>query len=291
MNNILITGSTGFLGSNLLNSLYNSNKIYLIIRKKNKIKNLIKKYKNINIIFYNKFDELNKKLKKCKIDIVIHCATHYVRNHNYSDVKKLNDSNIILGNILLENLKHMKVKKIINFSTIWEDYNSIKDNNNNLYSAYKKSFGIILRYYEKILSNIKFYNVMISDTFGENDKRLKIITVLKDNYKKNKSTKIISKKLIMNLLNVNDISRAIILIIKKNIKPGKYLLKSNKNFKIDEIIKEFNKNSIKKLRIKWMSNKVIKEKIYPYNQLKGWEPKQSNILDIVNTILNEKQLS
>ena len=284
MNNILITGSAGFVGSNLLNNLYNGNKIYLIIRKRNQVKNLIKKYKNVNIIFYNKINELNKKLKNYKIDIVIHCATHYVKKHNYSDIKKLNDSNILLGNILLENLKNMKVKKFINFSTIWEDYNSIKDNNYNLYSAYKKGFGIILNYYEKILSTIKFYNLMISNTFGKSDNRLKITTVLKNNHKKNKLTEIVSKNLIMNLLNVNDISSAITLIIKKNIKPGKYLLKNNKNFKINEIVEEFNKNNVKKLIIKWTSNKIIKEKIYPYNKLKGWEPKQSNILDIVDTI-------
>ena len=284
MNNILITGSAGFVGSNLLNNLYNGNKIYLIIRKSNQVKNLIKKYKNVNIIFYNKINELNKKLKNYKIDIVIHCATHYVKKHNYSDIKKLNDSNILLGNILLENLKNMKVKKFINFSTIWEDYNSIKDNNYNLYSAYKKGFGIILNYYEKILSTIKFYNLMISNTFGKSDNRLKITTVLKNNHKKNKLTEIVSKNLIMNLLNVNDISSAITLIIKKNIKPGKYLLKNNKDFKINEIVEEFNKNNVKKLIIKWTSNKIIKEKIYPYNKLKGWEPKQSNILDIVDTI-------
>ena len=221
--------------------------------------------------------------KNYKKDIVIHCATHYVKKHNYSDIKKLNDSNILLGNILLENLKNMKVKKFINFSTIWEDYNSIKDNNYNLYSAYKKGFGIILNYYEKILSTIKFYNLMISNTFGKSDNRLKITTVLKNNHKKNKLTEIVSKNLIMNLLNVNDISSAITLIIKKNIKPGKYLLKNNKDFKINEIVEVFNKNNVKKLIIKWKSNKIIKEKIYPYNKLKGWKPKQSDILDIVDT--------
>jgi len=178
----------------------------------------------------------------------------------------------------------MKVKKFINFSTIWEDYNSLKDNSYNLYSAYKKSFGTILSYYEKMLSNIKFYNVMISNTFGKSDKRLKITTVLKNNYKNNKLTKIVSKNLIMNLLNVKDISGAIILIIKKNVKPGKYLLKNNKNFRINEVIQKFNENNIKKLRIKWMSNKIIEEKLYPYNKLKGWEPKHSNISDIVDTI-------
>ena len=125
---------------------------------------------------------------------------------------------------------------------------------------------------------------MISNTFGENDTRLKITTVLKNNHKKNKLTVIVSKNLIMNLLNVNDISTAIALIIKKNVKPGKYLLKNNKDFKINEIIEEFNKNNIKKLRIKWLSNKIIREKIYPYSNLKGWKPKQSGILDIVDTI-------
>jgi len=284
MNSILITGSTGFVGSNLLDNLYEENKIYLILRKKNQVKNLIKKYKNINIIFYSKINELNKKLKDCRVDIVIHCATHYVKKHDYSDIKKLNDSNILLGNTLLENLKVMKVKKFINFSTIWEDYNSIKDNNYNLYSAYKKSFGIILNYYKKILSTIKFYNVMISDTFSKNDKRLKITSVLKNNYKKNKLTKIVSKNLVMNLLNVNDISNAINLIIKKKVTPGKYILKNNKNFKISEIVNKFNKKNVKKLRIKWMSNKTIKEKIYPYNKLKGWKPRHSNILDIVDSI-------
>ena len=58
-----------------------------------------------------------------------------------------------------------------------------KDNNYNLYSAYKKGFGIILNYYEKILSTIKFYNLMISNTFGKSDNRLKITTVLKNNHK------------------------------------------------------------------------------------------------------------
>jgi nucleoside-diphosphate-sugar epimerase len=284
MNNILITGSTGFVGSNILDNLYSKNKIYLIIRKKNQARNLIKKYQNVNIIFYDKVNELNKKLKNYKIDIVIHCATHYVKKHKYSDIKKLNNSNILLGNILLENLKDMKARKFINFSTVWEDYDSIKDNNYNLYSAYKKGFGIILNYYEKILCTIKFYNVMICNTFGKNDKRLKITTVLRNNHKKNKLTNIVSKNLIINILNVNDITNAISLIIKKNVKPGKYLLKNNKNFKISEIVQKFNKLNIKKLRINWMSRKIIKEKIYPYNRLKGWKPKQSNILDIVDII-------
>ena len=284
MNSILITGATGFVGSNLLKELHVSNKIYLIIRNKNQIKKIVKKYKKVNIIFYNKNDELNKSLKKYKIDIVIHCATHYVKKHKFIDLTKLSNSNILLGNILLENLKEMKVKKFINFSTVWEDYDSIKNNNYNLYSAYKSGFRIILNYYKKIFYKIKFYNIMISNTFGENDKRFKITKVLKDNLNKNKLTKVISKNLILNLLNIEDVSSAIKLIIKKNIKPGKYVLKNDKDYKISEIVKKYNIKNTKQLRIMWMSSKMIKEKIYAYKKLKGWKPKKSNILDIIETI-------
>ena len=99
----------------------------------------------------------------------------------------------------------MKVKKFINFSTAWEDYNSIKENPYNLYSAYKLAFSKIIKFYEKNFKNIKFYELMISDTFGYNDERIKIINVLRKNYKKNKVTKLISKNLYINLLNVEAI--------------------------------------------------------------------------------------
>ena len=283
MSNILITGSTGFIGTHLLIDLYKKNKIYLILRNKKKINNY-KQYKNVKVITFTKFDELNNKLNKIKVDIIIHCATHYIKNHNYNDIINLAKSNILLGNVLLENLQKMKVKKFINFSTVWEDYNSIKDNNFNLYSAYKKSFEIITNYYKKNYRKIKFYNIMISDTFGQNDNRIKIVNVLRDKYKKNQQIKIASKNLSMNLLNVKDIISAINLILQKDIVPGKYLLKNKMNFKISNIINIFNKKNKKKLKVKWLSKKLIREKIYPYKKINGWNPLYSKIDDIINII-------
>ena len=281
MKKILITGSTGFIGSYLLKSFYKKNIIYIILRDKSKNLN---NYKNIKILSYKNFDELNKKLKKINIDVVIHCATHYVKKHKFADIVELNKSNILFGNIILENLKLMKVKKFINFSTVWEDYNSIKDNSYNLYSVYKKSFTFLIDFYSKIFPKINFFNIMISDTFGENDKRLKIINVLKKNYLTNKITKIISKNLFVNLLNIKDIALAIDLIIKKNIKGGKYVLKNKISYKMIDLVNAFNMHKKKKLNIKWISNKVIKENIYPYKKIKNWNPKESSIIDIIETI-------
>ena len=282
MYKILLTGSSGFIGLNLLESLSKKNKLFIILR--NKSSNKIFENKNIKIIKFKNYTSLNSQLKKIKVDIVIHCATYYVKIHKFSDIKKFCDSNILLGNIILENLEKMRVKKFINFSTIWENANGKMNNPKNLYSAYKKSFSAILEFYKKKLNDIKFYELMISDTFGLNDKRKKIINTLKINYRKKKTTKIVSKNLFMNLLNILDIIKAVKLIIKNSIPPKKYLLKNNSETKIFDLIKIFNKQNKKQLKIKWLSSIYIKDKIYPYDKLKGWKPNNSNIRDIINYI-------
>ena len=282
--NILITGCTGFIGSDILNKFQKNNKIYIILRNKKDNKKF--KNKNIKIINYKNYDELNKKISKIKAESIIHTATHYAKTHNQKDLKEFSNSNILFGNIILENLKSMKTKKFINFSTVWEDYNGIKDNYFNLYSAYKKAFSKILNFYRNKFKKVKFYELMISDTFGKNDNRLKIINVLRKNYKSNTKTKIITKNLYVNFLNVEDITNAVYLIYKKNIEPAKYLLKNNSDTNIHKMIQIFNKENDRKIKVKWLSNKLIKEKSLPYKKLKSWKPIKSNISDIIKIIKN-----
>ena len=288
MHKILLTGSSGFIGSNILNSFSKDYKFYILVRKK-PIKRYLKN-KNIKIIKFKKYNSLNSKLKKIKIDTVIHCATHYIKDHKFQDIEKLCYSNLIFGNIILENLKNLKASKFINFSTVWEDGNAKKDNIENLYAAYKKNFSTILSFYKKNFKKVNFYELMVSDTFGNNDQRKKIIHTLKMNYHKNKSTAIISKNLYMNLLNVSDIINAIELILKKNVIPKKYSITNTFYIKILDLIKIFNTQSQKRLKVKWLSNRKIKYKLYPYDKLNGWKPRNSYIRDIVNYIKVKKNL-
>ena len=282
MKKILLTGATGFLGSELLKSFALQYDVYIITRHKSLNKNFPKK--KIKIISYKTFGELNKKLIRLKLDYVVHCATHYVKQHNFDDLEKLNKSNILFGNVILENLNNMGVKKFINFSTVWENYDAKKENFFNLYAAYKNSFNSIINFYKKKAKKTQFYSLVISDTFGEFDVRKKIINTLRINFKKNKVTNIISKNLSLNLLNVKDIEVAVNLILKRKIKPNHYVLKNTKNLLIADIIKRVNKISNKKIRVKWLSSKNIKEKIYEYKKLSNWKPTQSRIQDVVNLI-------
>ena len=66
------------------------------------------------------------------------------------------------------------------------------------------------------MGKINFLNLTLSDTFGLKDKRNKLINILRLNYK-NRVTKIVSRNLYMNLLNVTDVENAIDLILKRII--------------------------------------------------------------------------
>ena len=277
--NILLTGASGFIGSELLKDLSQKHKLYITLRK-----NINYKSKNIKVLKFKDNFDLNKKLRNIKIDAVIHCATHYVKNHKFEDLKKLSDSNILFGNIILENLENMNTKIFINFSTVWEDYNRKKNNFYNLYSAYKRAFKSLITFYKNKFFKIKFFDIVISDTFGENDRRKKIINIMRSNYQKNLTTKIISKNLYINLLNVLDINRGIKLILKKNYKSGTYLFKNNEFYSLFNIVNFINNKNKKKIKVKWISNTTLKEKFYRYKALKNWKPIKSNISDIAKVI-------
>ena len=282
---ILLTGATGFIGYNLFLNLYKKYDLLVLIRRKNNsLKRIIDKNK-IKFIYYKSPSQLNYALKKRKIDFVIHCATHYCKHHDFKDILKMSDSNIVLGNIILENRKNLNFKKFINFTTIWENFDGIKNNPANLYATYKQSFSRILNYYKNQKFETKFYNIFLSETFGKNDKRVKLINVLKTNYKKNLISKIVSKNLFLNLLNIEDITKAVNLLLNKKIKQGDYVIKNNSNIKILKLINLINKKT-KKIKVRWLSNKIIKEKIFNYNKLPHWKPTKSKMKNISEFITN-----
>ena len=140
---ILLTGSTGFVGSNILKFLLKKNfRIYDILRIKNKNKNFLnklKKKKNYFPIFYKTFNDLNSTLKKVDIDIVINCATYYSNDNDVKTIQKLIETNIVFCSIILEVLKK-KIKKFINFGSMMEYSNGNYFSPRNFYAVTKYCF-------------------------------------------------------------------------------------------------------------------------------------------------------
>jgi nucleoside-diphosphate-sugar epimerase len=270
MKKILITGTTGFIGKNLLDYFLKKKYfIFSLLRKSKKNIRFAKEYKinkNFKSIIFSDMDDLNKQLLNYKIDYVIHAATHYVKNHKYSDIKKIIESNVLLPTIIADLLCKKKIKKFINFGTVWQHFNNKKDYAYNLYASSKQAFNNILNYYKNHFSETKFYNLLISDTFGKNDKRKKLIPLIIKNYNK-KNTINIPKNLSVNLVNVKYITKVIENIINKNIKPDTYVIKDKKNLKIFDLINYLNQTIKKKIRVNWTEDKATNEKIINFKTI------------------------
>ena len=274
---ILITGSSGFIGNFFLKSAlkkgYYVFDILRISNKKNKnLNQLRKEYSNsYKSFFFSNFKNLKKKLESKKFDYFINFATLYKNSHSNQEIPNFIESNIIFPSIVSD-LIFKKTKKIINFGTMMQHNNGRDYIPKNFYASTKSAFEMILSYYKYANKNLKLYNLKFFESFSETDKRKKLIPTLLNNFKKNKTTQIISSNLELNIVHVDDIIKAIYIVLNNNVPSGSYCLKNSRNLKIKQLISNIIQKSQKKLKIRYMTNKInMPQKSY-LKSLPKWKP-------------------
>jgi len=250
---ILITGSTGFIGSSILYFLKKKNfQIYAIL--KNNKKRNIKSYKNYHLILYKDLSELEEKLKDHKFDVLINCATIYSKEDDAKTLLNMIEANISFFSIIL---KHTikDIDLIINFGSMMEHLRNKNKSYMNFYSITKSTMENIINFfiYKK---KTKFFNIKLFETFGENDQRKKIIPTIIKNYNLNKTTKIYPANLKLNFVNISSVIRIIEnILLKKNLNAGNYCLRNLKFVSIKSLIFSLNKKLSKKIKIRFLGNK------------------------------------
>ena len=289
---LLLTGTTGFVGYKFLSfALSNGFSVVDILREKNKKNKKIrelrnaypKKYKNI---FFANNNNLSSQLKNIKADYFINFATLYSNNHSHSQIVDFIESNILFPTLIYDIINN-KIKKMINFGSMMQHSKDEKLISKNLYAATKNAFEMIANYYVNTNNKTKFYNIKFYESFGDNDKRKKIIPTIINNYKQNKITKIISKQLALNIIHTDDIINSIMILLNNNITSGTYCIKNTNNIKISQLINMLNKVLNKKIKVKY-GNKSITSNYY--NNLKilpYWKPNKNLENKIIKTFKNE----
>jgi len=163
---VLLTGATGFLGSNILRELLKQG-VEIVVLKRSfsndyRIKKLCSNYISYdidNICLYEIFE------KESKIDAVIHCATCYGRkNEKLSDVFQ---TNVYFPLQLLEVASFFNTEIFINTDTSLNKIPTVKGYMQN-YILTKKQF----KEWGKLLAEckkIKFTNMQLEHFYGEGD--------------------------------------------------------------------------------------------------------------------------
>ena len=289
---LLLTGTAGFIGYKfLIFALSNNFSVIDILRSKNKRNKKIKKLRNTypdsykNIFFDNK-KILSKKLNNINVDYFINFATLYSNNHTHKQVSSFIESNVSFPTLIYD-IVHHKTKKIINFGSMMQHSKNANLVSKNLYAATKNAFEMISNYYSTINNKTKFYNIKFYESFGDNDTRNKIIPTIINNYKKNIVTKVISKKLSLNIIHTDDIINSIMILINHNIKSGNYCIKNTVDIKISDLISSLNRNLNKNIKVKYGSKPIKSINHTILKILPKWKPIKNLEKRIIDTFKYE----
>lgn len=171
---ILLTGSTGFLGSYLLKSFVKSG--YEVIALKRSTSNTYRINDYLKKVTLYNIDKVNLEdiFKKHKINIVINTVTNYGRIDN--KISSILDTNLIFGLKLLEESVNSNAKAFINTDTLLE-------RNINAYALSKAQLVDWMKFLSN--KNTKMVNIKIEHMYGALDDENKFIYWLINKLKQN----------------------------------------------------------------------------------------------------------
>ncbi len=179
-NSCIITGATGYIGSHVLKYLLSKGwNIHVIADPKFGFANIEDVRSQIDIFEYDgKINDLIDFFCKVNVDVVFHLAAAVITNYRPEQVPVLIQSNIQFGTEILEAMKASSTRKIVSTGSYWQNYNCDTYNPVDLYAATKEAFEKIIHLYVDAFA-FSHINLRLFDVYGEDDKRPKLWSVLK----------------------------------------------------------------------------------------------------------------
>lgn len=207
----IVTGATGYLGSQLVRSLLAQQvRVGIIVRKTSDLY-LLEGIKDKITIFTdnNDFEKLKDFLIEFKTDVIFHLASKFLVEHKPEDIPELIQTNITFSTQLLEAMLAANTTRIVNTGTAWQHYRQEQYCPTNLYAATKQAFYDVLRYYVDA-HDFKAINLELFDTYGPGDPRKKLIQLLLQQINKKTPLDMSKGEQEIDLVHVDDVVSAYI---------------------------------------------------------------------------------
>lgn len=277
---VLLTGATGFLGSNILKSLCNMKYDVVILKRSfSKLDNIVEiegDYRAYNI------DEISIESvfeKEKNIDIIIHCATNYGRNQEKSST--VLESNLVFPMKILEIAAKKGSKLFINTDTSLSKLDKVQGYMEN-YILSKKQFLEWGKLYAEN-QKLSFVNLVLEHIYGPGDDSSKFIAFLIESFKNEvESINLTPGEQYRDFIYIEDVVDAYLTVIKRVDEVSgfsEFEVGSGNEIKIRELV-ELTKDLMGSNTmlnfgaIEYRQNEVMTSKADISSLLNlGWEPK------------------
>ena len=261
---ILLTGATGFIGTNFVLNLHKKYEIIALVRQSSDVSKIDKFCKIYR--YDNTIESIQKLFESEKIDGVVHIASLVLSGKNEGLlIKPLIDSNIVFGSLILEAFYNNPPLFFINTLSCFEFANSSTYNPANFYAATKKAFYDITKYYSYMLET-KFAHLLLYDNYGKNDTRTKIFNLWKKIAQNGETLEMSKGEQKIDISHVDDVINGFDILIQlcldNKIKNNQIYTLENKRYTLKELASLFEKYSGLKLNIKWGAKPYRENEIF-----------------------------
>jgi nucleoside-diphosphate-sugar epimerase len=279
---VLITGISGFLGRYIAENYKSCGwEVHGILRKSSRKKTVISYISSSNLHqMSGDHSSINSIMRKVKPDLVVHLASLFISEHNPENIDDLILSNILFGVKLLEAMRINNIKKIINAGTSWQNFKAANYCPVNLYAATKQAFSDLLEYYVDA-EGFSAVTLKLTDTYGYDDHRKKIINLLSQAISDRKILEISPGEQLVDLVHGCDVAECFRIVgaeLLSNEEKGhsQFYVGSGKPISLKSLVKIMEEICGVTVPVIWGArNYRDREVMIPFegNTYPGWKPK------------------
>lgn len=277
----LVTGATGFVGSNLACRLLRDGwQVHILSRAGSCLPDMPEFTRMANHIHDGSTGGMVACVAKANPDVVFHLASQVSSQHTINEIDSLIQSNVLFGNQLLEAMVVNKVDNFVNTGTFWQHYNNEDYNPVCLYAASKQAFEAILGYYVQACG-IKAITLKLFDTYGSNDPRPKLFRLLEKAAKSGESLDMSAGEQLIDLVHIDDVVEAY-LVAAQRLLEGKvsqyesYAVSSGQLFSLRKFVELYVATTKQSVSVNWGGRPYrYREVMMPWKNglaLPNWKP-------------------